>query len=137
MFLKKAVLIGAAVTLVSMPLLAQAAELTTVNNTNEFSSVKVTSGSLHPCSGGAGQYTPPKSTLVTSWSLVSFLCMTSGNLCTADIYVTKDCSGAPIAAAQLDLANQNVAVTANYNQEYNVTASGTTVTLDYSKSHQF
>src|SRR3989344_922325 len=100
MLLKKTALIGAAIALINLPLYANATSLTTINNTDEFSAVRVTSGTVHPCSGTpSGQYTPPRDSqgnpgkLETPWAIVKFLCMTSGSVCTADIYMTKDCTG--------------------------------------------
>lgn len=132
MFLKKTILLGAAFVIINLPLISKAAELTTLNNTNETSAVKITSNVTKVCSGlfpnGA---TLPHQKLSTPWPLVNFLCSGSGSICTADIYATKDCTGAVIASATLDLKNPNVTITQIYNPNYIVSGAGTTVTIDY------
>jgi hypothetical protein len=131
MVLKKIAFIGVAIALVNLPLYANAASLTTINNTDEFSSVRVTSGFIHPCSGDDGHYTKPRDTLETSWDVVKFLCMSSGSVCTADIYMTPNCTGEIVANASLDLNNPNVVVTSLNPKKYFIIAAGTTVTMNY------
>jgi len=134
MFLKKIALLGAAIGIITLPLTANAATLITNNDTDEVSAVKITNSSGHLCSGYfPGGATPPHQTNSTAWSIVTFLCGGSGSVCTADIYATKDCSGAVIASASLDLQNPNVTITQIYNPRYAVSGSGTTVTIGYAQ----
>lgn len=131
MFLKKTALMGAALALLSMPLIANA-DLLTTNNTDEDSTVKVTSGKFHPCAGSIGQFTPAHGELRTPWGQVRGLCLSSGDICTADLYMTKDCTGPVVGVATLDLSKQTITAIYSLDPRYNFHVEGSThVVLDY------
>lgn len=130
MLLNKATLAGAVFALLSLS--TQAAELTTTNNTDFDSTVKVTSGRFHPCAGSIGEYTPAHGERVTPWGQVRGLCLSSGDNCTADIYMTKDCSGPVIGVASMDLSHQKITMLVSLDPRYNFHLEGSThVVLDY------
>ena len=101
------------------------AGLQTFNYTDEDSSVKVTSGTVHPCSASGGVYTPKRNpdgtpgTSTASDNQIKLLCLTSTNkLCTADIYPNKNCSGTPVGYASLNLDTKSVVSATSTNPKY-------------------
>ncbi|MBV8802185.1 MAG: hypothetical protein JO131_04345 [Gammaproteobacteria bacterium] len=106
--LKKPVLIGTIVTTISFPLFANA-DLITINKTNEWSSVSVTSVNPPRCSGKAGGITNPNSTLTTTTAQVQALC--SHTPCIANILMAKDqasaanCNGSSVVIGTAILNN--------------------------------
>lgn len=131
MFLQKRMLSTIACVVMNLPFIANAdPSLTTTNNTNYNSAVKVISSPIKPCSGQIGEYTPAHQEKTTTWNNVKILCLGSGSLCRAEIYMTKDCTGAAVAVASLDLSNPNVTVEQILNSSYNITANGTHVFLN-------
>ena len=135
--MKKQTLIATVIAAVALPALASADPvLATHNNTNETSAVRVTSGSFKgQCSGTVPaklrSIAPPGYSSVP-WRNVQGLCLNSGNVCTAEIHMTPDCSDPAIATASLDLGAKVVTVGAQpETSRYVVTASGTDVFLNY------
>jgi len=117
------------------------ATLTVYNYTNEDSSVKVTSGILYPCSMDAGVYTPKMSPDGTpgyskvSDTEINILCKTSkNNLCTANLYASKNCSGKIIGNAALDLKTKSVmsVVLTDTKYSFDVSSNGTVLRINYS-----
>jgi len=108
MKLKNILLVGALAS--ALPLAAMAQNLVTVNNGNSTSAVKIVSGSLAgTCTGNIPfGSTPAHSTTQTPWLTVEGLCAGSGATCNAQVFMTKDCSGAPVADVTLTLANGNI-----------------------------
>ncbi|HEX2548855.1 MAG TPA: hypothetical protein VHM20_03435 [Gammaproteobacteria bacterium] len=112
MFLKK---IFYTTTLVMLTAPLAHANFETFNYTNEDSSVRVTSGLYQPCSMDFGIYTPKKypddspGYFNATDSKIKTLCLTStNNVCTADIYNTKNCTGEKIGQASLDLTTYRI-----------------------------
>jgi hypothetical protein len=101
MFLKKMALVGA-LSLMGMSFAAYA-DLTIINKTPEFSTVKVTSGALHLCSNAKAQgVTQPNSTNHVDQKLINELCIGSGKVCEANIFMTNNCSGKIARHAKLE-----------------------------------
>jgi len=122
MHLKKA-LLGTILAISTLPLIANAG-LHTYNYTNEDSSVRVTSGTIKPCSMDAGVYTPkmnpdgtPGESNVNDTS-INLLCKTSTSICTADVYPTKNCTGDPVGYATLNLTTKTVTNVTSVNPKY-------------------
>jgi len=127
--LKKSVLIGTTLTILSFPLFANADLITKNTTTNEWSSVVVTSVSPPRCSGQAGGITNPNSTLVTSTTQVQALC--SHTPCVANILMAKDqtsaknCNGSSIIIGTAVLNNLTTDVVLQ--KDINVTNSSYSV----------
>lgn len=133
--MKKHTLIGAVVAALALPTVALA-DLTTHNNTNETSAVKVKSGIFtNACTGtvpGKLRSVAPPGVSSVNWDNVNSLCFRSGNTCTAEIYMTADCSGPAVATASLDLSSHVVTVQPQpATSKYKVEASGSDVYLSY------
>ena len=117
------------------------ADLYTENYTNEDSSVRVSSGSKHPCSADAGIFTPKvqsdgsPGTSYASNNHIKLLCISSGNnMCNADIFNTKNCTGEMIGRASLDLKTYKVTNAESfgkYDIQFTNQAEGTQLTLKY------
>jgi len=125
MFLKKIALVGSAVVAFGLPVLA-CADLVTVNNTNQYSSVRVQTG-ICPT-----RVTPPHQSLATPIGIVRTICggRKSGD-CAATVYASSDCSGAPVANITIDLGNLNIKAISNLSPSYNVHSDAfSTVTID-------
>lgn len=138
MRLKKIALLGTILAISTLPLIANAG-LHTYNYTNEDSSVRVTSGTIKPCSIDAGVYTPkmnpngtPGESNVNDTS-INLLCKTSTTSCTADIYNTKNCTGDKIGYATLSLATKTVTSVTSVNTKYvfEVENNGTVLKVKY------
>lgn len=101
-------------TFLASPLIAHA-NLDTYNYTNEDSSVRVTSGTIHPCSADVGVYTPKQSPDGTPGhssandTQIKTLCISSEkNTCTADIYNSRNCTLNKIGTASLNMTTSTV-----------------------------
>lgn len=135
MFLKKSLLVG------SIALLPFVAHALVINNyTDQYSTVRVTSGTIKPCSAVNPQYgitQPQEKNHTVPPDLVTKLCLTSaGGRCEADIYMTPNCnaSGPAVAHAVLDIKSGNIISLTNYaGSGYAHTASGPVVNLQKSK----
>lgn len=136
MLLKKTALLGATLAVLNAPL-ATYANLETNNYTDENSAVKVLSSGI--CSGNLGFYTPARPTkekgsyghLSTTPFSVRVLC-NGANPCSADIYMTKDCSGDKVATASIDTNTINIIKVQNVEQsKYIAIGSGSTVEIHY------
>ncbi len=137
---KKSILLAIMITLSST---ANAA-LQTYNYTDEDSSVRVTSGRAKPCSNTAGKYTPRRnpdgSPGVSSANNneITLLCITTvGDTCTADIFASRDCSGAKVGEAGLSLSKKSVSWVTSTNAKYVFTSEngGTVLKVNYPTSH--
>lgn len=130
MFLKKMALIGSAVAALGLPVIA-CADLVTVNNTNEPSSVRINATGICPT-----RVTEAHQTLASAISIVRTICGSplkrSGD-CAATVFASRDCSGAPIATVTIDLANLNIKSISNDDKSvYNVHSPAfSTVQIDY------
>lgn len=114
------------------------AGLQTFNYTDEDSAVKVTSGTVHPCSGSGGVYTPRRNadgtpgTSTAKDNEIKLLCLTSkNNVCTAQIYADKYCNGTPIGNASLDLTKNVVTSVISTNPRYVFENGGTVLKVRY------
>ncbi|OGT31106.1 MAG: hypothetical protein A3E87_04285 [Gammaproteobacteria bacterium RIFCSPHIGHO2_12_FULL_35_23] len=110
MKIKSLILSTAAAVLLAGTSLAMADNvLTTTNNSNDYSSVKV--GPL--CSGTLGQWTGPgQPQTKTPWAIVTSLCGKSTGSCNATLYldpttVGKTCGGSS-ATVSMDLSSGNI-----------------------------
>jgi hypothetical protein len=132
--LKKSVLIGATLALFSLPLIAQA-DLFTTNNTDQWSSVIVTTNK-NTCSGTAAHgVTNPHSTTQTTSGEVRALCGTTP--CHADIIMetsldaAKKCTGIKIGTAVLNDLNTDVIL----QKDINITDANYSVISNESTQH--
>lgn len=135
MLTKKIAIIGTTLAFLSLPLAAYA-DLTTTNNTNEDSTVKVTSNSTKPCAATFGEFTPahtPDPGRPTKWGSVKLLCAQFSGTCTADIYMTKTCDSEVVATAALDLSKQEITITSVKSSKYEFLPSGSHLTINYKK----
>ncbi len=116
MFLKKSILLGSALTLLSISGITQAADgLLTINNTDNISAVRLTSGKFSGiCTGTPpaplpAQYTNPHDRTTVGWVAIGLLCTNSaGRICTAQIHMSKDCSTPVIATASFNLNTKTI-----------------------------
>lgn len=131
MLLKKTTIMSALFVLLSLPGIASAG-LWTDNKTSNDSTVKITSGKFFPCAGIVkGVYTPAHHKQEVSWDLVKGLCLSSGGTCTADIYMTRDCTGPVVGKATLDTVSLSIKSIYSINSKYKFYAdSSTSVVLD-------
>ncbi len=129
MRLKKIALIGSAVAALGLPVLASA-DLVTVNNTNEFSSVRIQQTGICPT-----RTTAPHGSLPTAIGTVRTICgnpLKKTGDCTATVFASSDCSGAPVATVTIDLANLNIKAINNLSGSYAVSSPAfSTVQIDY------
>lgn len=113
MMLKKSALFGMALAIASLPLIAHA-DLRTTNHTPKDSTVRVKHSGA--CAGAFGKYTPASVGGVAGesdvrWGEVQALCLGSGSVCSALIYMSKDCSGPVYAEANVNLQTKTVSIT--------------------------
>jgi hypothetical protein len=105
MFLKKIALIGSALAVSALPVLASA-DLVTINHTSKASSVFITDTHVCPT-----RVTQPGQTLSTPIGIVRALCgnRTSGE-CTAQVYASSTCAqgGPQTGVVTINLANLNI-----------------------------
>lgn len=133
MILKKTFLLASALSVLGLSVAAQAGGsilLTVSNQTNEVSSVMITSS--HICSGKLGQATPGKSSKSYDTDTVKALCGKNTQQCMAEVYMSTNCSKDSLAAkAMLDMPSDTVTITELDSTKYNVTASKNTVEINY------
>jgi hypothetical protein len=139
MFLKKALLLGSALTMLGFSAVTQADNgLVTHNNTSHDSAVRLNSGFFAgKCTGTMpaplpSQYTPAGQTSTVGWTIVGMLCKNSpGNICKAEIHMTRDCSDAAVATTDLNLNSKTIQNVVNAPQSgYSVSAQGAVVSLN-------
>lgn len=106
--LKKSALLGMALAIASLPMITHA-DLVTTNNTRLDSTVRVKHSGA--CAGSFGKYTPAGQTRDVRWGEVQALCLGSGNICSALVYMSRDCSGPIHAEANVNLQTKTVTVT--------------------------
>lgn len=117
MLLKKMILTGSAILLYSLSNVGLCGGLVTLNYTDEDSTVKITSGKFKPCAGSndiMNVYTPKRNPDNTpgrtdvDWGIVKGLCISSGNTCTANIYMSQTCDSPVVGVASLDVKSLKV-----------------------------
>jgi hypothetical protein len=131
MKVKKIVLIGTALSIFNLPIIANA-NLITTNYTSEYSSANVTSTNPANCSGQAGGVTPPNGgELTTTTTEVKILCG-SKTPCNADIIMESSnqnaitCTGHIVGKAVLnDLVNDTVSSVTVTDSRYDIQGQGT------------
>ncbi len=120
MSLKKLKLLGAvALCTLSLPLTAKA-DLTINNQTFFPSTAKINNQKGNAeCSDGIPIYgiTPPHSKNVIPKGIIWGACLADLHSCTAEIYMTNNCSGPAIATAVFDIFSGIQSITNNYNPE--------------------
>lgn len=128
-------------TFLASPLIAYA-NLDTYNYTNEDSSVRVTSGTLHPCSADVGVYTPKQNADGTPGhssvndTQIKTLCISSEkNVCTADIYNSRNCTQTKIGTASLNMSNSSVTSVTRLDSRYtfDIQNNGKVLLIHYAK----
>lgn len=83
--------------------LANAAhDLTTINDTDFYSTAYINHRSCSSSIPGGEGITPPHGKKTVSGFLVGLACMGNSSNCNADIYLDDDCHGKPIATVILD-----------------------------------
>lgn len=138
MLLKKFALIGSALVISALPVIANA-DLVTCNFTREPSTVRITSSPLpvKPCSSAfkdgitppgypGGVCLPGKPPMI-----VKSICGATKGACIADVYASADCTGTKVGTVSIDLANLNVTVISQHS-DYNIVPKGSTVEIHYS-----
>lgn len=103
MLLKKIALMGSALVISALPVLA-GADLITINHTSKPSSVRITATGVCPL-----RVTQPGQTLSTPIGLVRALCGNkSSGECTANVFASGDCSAPQTGVVTINLANLNI-----------------------------
>ncbi len=137
MSIKKKLLLGSALAILSLPV-ASFADLVTYNYTKEVSAVKIQSTGA--CSGLLGHSTDPvhadgtPGQSSTGALAIRLLCAGSQkNTCHATMYASSNCTGNPVANMSLDMTT--LAATVDNGQmldpKYSVTTSGANVYIRY------
>jgi len=105
------------------------AGLVLVNNTN-LDSTSIINGGICSSSlpGGVG-VTKAHSTNEISDTIIRIACLGHASDCTADVYMSGNCSGPKIATAVMDIKSGVKSVTMHSN-DYKITASGFHIQLD-------
>ncbi len=110
--------------------LAETLTLTTINNTDEDSSVFIESTGF--C---APKYTKKHEQLVTSLGNAKIICAKLKGYCEATMYASNNCTGTPVAKLELDLSNAHAALTSLIDARYLIDIanvdSGSIVTIRY------
>lgn len=117
----------------SLPLLANAgifsasSNLTIVNNTNRDSTSRINGG---PCSTflGAVGITHAHSVNVVPARTVGLACIANRANCTANVYMTSNCSGPVVGTVILDISS-GIKSIALYDKTYSVSGSGFGITI--------
>jgi hypothetical protein len=138
MLLKKKLILGSVLAIMSLPVISHA-DLLTYNDTNEESTVKITSAAGQPCSGTFGHYTskkggdPAHNPDVTNLSGVRLLChqLVGSGTCTATMYATRNCTGNPIAYLSMAIPSLKVTVLQTLSPYKVVTEGDGTVRIKY------
>lgn len=126
MLFKKTSLIFIASSL-ALPLFANAADLTIINNTDIYGTGYV---NFSPCSSRAGDkgILKPHQPLTVPGKVFSIFCL--GFSCEAHVYGTQDCSGKELAAVTID-PDKGVTKINNYDKEhFAVSGTGTNIIID-------
>ena len=133
MLVKKIALIGLFSMSMSLPLFAQASDLTTTNCTKADSTAVINGAT---CSrwlpGGVGITPPDCKPHNVSESIVNNICKFTGDPenCVADIYNTSDCSGAVIATVHFSITTGiDPQKTQVYDTRYTLDGTGFNITL--------
>lgn len=118
---------------VSLPVLAQAGDLYTSNNTKEYSTSIIHNPIKNICSatllGNKGITAPGEQNHKIPENDINLACM-SRSKCVADVYMTKDCSGPKIATVTFDVKTGIESIVMSSNA-YKITGSGFNVQLNY------
>jgi hypothetical protein len=116
-----------ALAILSTPLLAQAGDLSITNNT-DLPSTSIINGGL--CSnilpGGAG-ITQPHSTNVVPQAIMNAACWVNRDNCTADIYLTDNCTGDKEGRVVISTTSGIKSITVD--GKYSLKGSGFNITL--------
>lgn len=80
---------------------AARSDLTIVNNTNQDSTSIINNGACSTILGKVG-ITRAHETNVVPAGLVAVACVTSPRACTAEVYMTNNCTGSPVARVVFD-----------------------------------
>ncbi len=98
-----------------------------INNTNQYSSVLITSGTKPICSPTT---TPPGGTTTVGRIAVRVACSFKA-ICTAELYTSNNCTDKNIANITIDTNTLTISnLILHYPDQYQVTASGTTVSIN-------
>jgi hypothetical protein len=105
-----------------------AGDLTIVNNTKNFSTSVINNG---PCSTILGDIgvTKPNSTNTVPSSKVKFACSIHPSSCSADVYMTNNCTGSKIATVTFDV-DKGIKSVKMDTPAYLITGVGFIVTLN-------
>jgi len=109
----------------SLPIIANAASIDLINNTDYYGTAKV---SIF-CSNMAGNngVIKPHDKINISQDALNFACP---GTCDAQVYVTKDCSGKAIAKAKLDNKKGILDIHNLDEQRFHISGGGTSATID-------
>jgi hypothetical protein len=119
------VLLAISISSVSM---ASQAALTLVNNTNRDSTSIINSG---VCSSKLPNgITPAHTTNVVGDTVIKLACIKDKTNCTADVFMTRDCSGNRIARVSFNVNTSTVTSVAMNTSEYKISVDGLKITLD-------
>lgn len=97
----KKIIAASIITALSIPALAQAADLTIVNNTNQTSTSMINGTSCSSALGDIGITAPHSQSTIPS-SKVNLACIANPTNCRADVYMTNNCTGSSVAVVIFD-----------------------------------
>lgn len=123
MLVKKSLFSGLLAIGISLPLFAQAADLTIVNNTYCPSTTITNNGACSTILGDSG-VTKPHSTNVVTAAKIFIACIVNQKNCKADIYMTDDCTGPKVATVTFDIYDAGIKSILNYNTKIKYAVSG-------------
>ena len=108
---------------IAMPMMAHA-DITIVNNTDYYGTGKIDIFCSNISDNGVIK---PHSQMNVGKDVLDMVCSST---CDATVYVTKDCSGKPIAKAKLDNKKGVVSVTNLDTKRFAISGGGTSITID-------
>lgn len=111
--------------LISMPLMASAADIDITNNTDNYGTGSI-NGTCSTIAGDKGVISPGQ-TLTVPQIAFDMLCF--GMDCTADIYLSKNCTGKKVATADIDPDDGIISVNLIDKEHYKVDYSKTRVVV--------
>lgn len=114
------------ISLLALPLAAQADDFTITNNTDAFGTIKI---GYSPCSSNLGSsgIVSPHEVHVFSHTMMKMFC---GSSCTAYIYPNNNCNGKEMGTAKIDSKVGVVSYTNNDEEHFVVSGSGFNFTID-------
>jgi len=137
MLVKKSIITSLlAISVTSLPVLAQAGDLDVSNNTDEYSTTYILNPIGKVCSstalGDDGITKPRQQNHIISEGKLNLACFADKTNCVAEVYMTNDCSGDKVATVTFDTSTGVKSISMSSNK-YVISGSGFKLQMDYRK----